>query len=75
MFIDGKNTMSVTDIQKLESHTGGTLHRILGATGRAKPAVATEWNEFEISTVGARVHCTAKGRVTTVDHFVNVFHC
>ena len=74
IFINGKNAMAVMDIDKFESHTGGAIHGIFVATGRAKTAVTAERNEFEVPTVRTTVHGTAKRRITTVDHLIDIFH-
>ena len=36
--------------------------------------MATKSNKFEIATTGAAIHCTAKGRVTTTKHSVNIIN-
>ena len=47
---------------------------IFVAIGRTKATMATEGNKFKLSTMCADVHGTTEGRVTTVDHFINIFH-
>ena len=60
IFINGKNTMTVADIDELKRHTGGAFHSIFVSAGRAKAAVTTKSNKLEITTVGAGVHGAAK---------------
>ena len=36
--------------------------------------VTTERNKLEISAVGTAIHGTTKRRITTVDHFFDIFH-
>ena len=74
IIINGKNAMAVMDIDKFESHTGGAIHGIFVAAGRAKAAVTAERNEFEVSTVRTTVHGATKGRITAVDHLIDIFH-
>lgn len=74
LFINGKNTMTVGDIDQFKGHGGSALHGIKVATGRTEAAVAAERDEFQLSTVRTAVHGTAKGRVTTVDHFIHVLY-
>ena len=74
VFIDGKNTMPVSNINQLEGHVCGAFHGILISTGRTETAVTAERNKFKLSTVGATVHGTTKRGITTVDHFIDIFH-
>lgn len=46
MFINGKNTVAVGDIDEFKGHRGGVLHGVEISAGRAKTAVAAEGNEF-----------------------------
>ena len=60
IFINGKNAMTVLDIDEFKSHTGGAFHSIFVAAGRAKTAVAAERNKLKVPAVGAGVHGTTK---------------
>ena len=42
LFINGKDTMAVRDINKFKGHRGSTIHGIFISTGRAETAVAAE---------------------------------
>ena len=66
--------MSVFDINELKGHTGGAFHGIFVATCRTESTVTAKRNKFEIATVRAAVHGTTKRRITTVDHFIDIFH-
>ena len=66
--------MTVLDTDEFERHTGGAFHSIFVATRRAKTAVTAKRNEFEVPTMRTTVHGTAKRRITTVDHFINIFY-
>ena len=46
VFVNGKNTMSVDDINQLKGHGGSTLHGIKISTGRAEAAVAAKRDKF-----------------------------
>ena len=72
--INGKNAMTMSDINQFKRHTGSTFHGIFVATGRTKATMATEGNKFKLSTMCADIHGTTESRVTTVDHFINIFH-
>lgn len=74
LFINGKNTMTVGDIDQLKGHGCSALHGVEIPTGRAEAAVAAERNKFQLSTVGAAIHGPAKRRVTTVDHSIHVLY-
>ena len=64
--------MAMGTVDEFKSHRGSAVDGIHVAAGRTKAAVTTECNEFEIAAFGARVHGTAKRRITTVDHLVYV---
>ena len=72
LFINGKNTMTVGDIEQLKGHGSSTLHCVGISAGRAEAAMAAKRNKFELSTEGTAIHSPTKGRVTTVDHFIYV---
>ena len=74
LFINGKNTMTVGDIEQLKGHGSSTLHCVEISAGRAEAAMAAKRNKFELSTEGTAIHSPTKGRVTTVDHFIHVFY-
>ena len=63
-FINSKNTMAVLDTDELERHTGGAFHSIFVSARRAKTAVASKRNEFEVPTMGTTVHSATKRRIT-----------
>ena len=42
--------------------------------GRAETALAAERNKFKITTVRTAIHGTAKRRVTTMNHLVDIFN-
>lgn len=74
LFINGKNTVTVGDIDKLKGHGGSALHGVEISTGRAKTAVAAEGDEFKLSAMRAAEHCPTKGGISTVNHFFYVFN-
>ena len=65
--------MTVMNVNELKGHTGRAFHGIFVSTSRAKTAVAAKRNKFEISAMGAGVHGSAKRRITTVDHLIDIF--
>lgn len=64
VFIDGKDTMAVPDIDEFKRHGGRTLHGIFIATGRTEVAVAPERNKLKVAAMRAAIHGTPqkKGR-------------
>lgn len=66
IFINGKDAMAVLDTDEFERHTGGVFHSIFGFARRAKTAVASKRNEFEVPTMGTTVHSATKRRITAV---------
>ena len=73
MLIDSKDTVSVRDIDEFKSHVGGTFHGILIAAGRAETAVTAERDELKVAAFWTTVHGAAIRRVTTMNHFLDVF--
>ena len=73
-FRDSKNTVSVGTGNEFAGHGKRTLLIILVTTGRAEAAFATEGRKLEITTVRASEHSTAMRRITTVNHFFDVFN-
>ena len=74
VFIDGENTMPVSNINQLEGHVGGTFHGILIPAGRTETAVTAERNEFKFSAFRTAVHGATIRRVTTINHLLDVFN-
>ena len=73
IFINREDTVSVPDVNEFKRHGCSTFHRILVAAGGAETAVAAKRNELKFSTVWASIHSATKRRVTTVDHFFDIF--
>ena len=65
IFINGKNTMTVADIDELKRHTGSALHGIFIATGGTKAAVTAKRYKFEVPAVLTTVNDTAERGITT----------
>ena len=74
IFINREDTVSVLDVNEFKRHGCSTFHRVLVAAGGAETAVAAKRNELKFSTVRASIHSATKSRVTTVDHFFDIFH-
>ena len=66
--------MSVFDINEFKRHGSSANHRIFDTTGRAKTTVTAKRNDFQLATMGATIHGTAKGWVAAFNHFVNILH-
>lgn len=64
LFINGKDTMTVCDINQLKGHTGRALHGIFVSAGGTETAVASERDELKLVAVGTTIHDPAEGRVT-----------
>ncbi len=74
VLIYGEDTVPVLGEDQFGSHFESTGHSIFRSAGRAKTAMAAERNKFKIPAVRAGIHGSAKRRITTVDHFINVIH-
>lgn len=72
--VDGKDAVPVGNINQMKGHRGSALHGVFIAAGRAETAVTAEGDKFEFPAGRAAVHGAAEGGVTTMDHFVDVFH-
>ena len=72
--INGKNAMTVPDINELKGHRGSAFHGIFITADRAETTVTTERNKLEISAVGTAIHGTTVRRITTMNHLVNIFN-
>lgn len=73
-FVDGKNTMPMSTVDKFKGHTGRTFMGIFHTAGRAETAFAAERNELHVVAGRADIHGTAKRRVATMNHLRDVFH-
>lgn len=55
LFRDGKNTMTMTTIEKFKGHGGGAFSGIKIAAGWTKPTFAAKSNGFEFATVSTAI--------------------
>ena len=74
IFINGEDTVSVLDVNQFKRHGGRAIHRILVTASRTETAVAEKRNELKFSAVWTAIHSATKRRITTVDHFFDIFH-
>ena len=72
--INCENTMPMCAVNKLKGHTGRTFLGILHTASRAEATFAAEGNKFDVVASGADIHGTAKRRITTIQHFIDIFH-
>lgn len=74
VFINGKDTVSVSHVDEFKSHRSSALHGIKIATGRAEAAAAAERNKFKFAAMRTAIHGITKKGITAVDHFINIFN-
>ena len=74
VFVNGKNTMAVGDINQLKGHGGSALHGVEISTGRAETTMAAERDKLKLTAVRTAIHGAAKGRIAAVYHFIDIFH-
>ena len=74
VFINGKNTVTMEDVDQFKGHGGSALHGIEIAAGRTETAVAAEGNKFQLTTVRAAIHGPTESRIAAVNHFLHVFN-
>lgn len=60
IFINGKNAMTMLDIDEFKRHTGGAFHGIFVAAGWTKAAVTAKRDKPEVTAMRASVHGAAK---------------
>ena len=65
--------MSVDTGNQLAGHGERAELIVFIATGRAETTLASESNKFHFATVGTGIHGTTMGRVTTMNHLVDIF--
>lgn len=63
IFINGKHTVPMSNMDQFKSHTGSAFHGIFIAAGGTKAAVTAKGNKFKITTIGAGIHCPTEGRI------------
>ena len=74
IFINGKNTVAMSNIDQFKRHIGSAFHGIFVTTSGIKASVTTERDKFKIATMGADIHSSAKGRIATAQHLIDIFH-
>lgn len=74
VFINGKNAMALWDMEEFKRHTSGAFHGIFVAAGRTKAAVTAKRDKLKFAAMGTAIHGTAEGRITAVDHFIDIIH-
>lgn len=74
IFINGKNTVAMSNIDQFKRHIGSAFHGIFVTTSGTKAAVTTGRDKFKIATMGADIHSSAKGRIATAQHLIDIFH-
>ena len=73
--INGKNAMTVSDINELKGHRGSAFHGIFITADRAETTVATERNKLEISTVDHLIdisHLSRSGMKSIFNFFIMI---
>lgn len=60
VFINSKDTVSVSHIDEFKSHRSSALHGIKIATGRTEAAAAAERNKFKLTAMRTAIHGATK---------------
>ena len=74
IFINGKDTMFVSNIEQFKGYRGSTPHGIEIAAGRAETTAAAKRSKFKLAAAGASIHGSTKRGITAVVHFINIFN-
>lgn len=72
-FIDRENTMTMRTVNEFKRHSGGAFLTVFHSARGTESALTAERNKFKMTTGGTGIQGTAKRRVTTMNHPVNVF--
>ena len=64
----------MSTVNKFKGHFCRAVNAVLVTAGRAELRMEAERNKFQFAVVGTAIHGTAKRRVATIDHLLNVFH-
>jgi hypothetical protein len=73
-FRNGENTMTVLAGNEFTGHRKRTVKIIHVATGRAETAFAVKGNIFKVTTMRAAPEDTAIGRISAMNHLINIFN-
>ena len=60
LFVNGKNTVAVSTLNKLKGHGIGSVLTVFDTTGWTESAFTAERHKFEVSTFGTGIHCPTK---------------
>ena len=60
IFINGKNTVAMSNIDQFKRHIGSAFPGIFVTASGTKAAVTTERDKFKIATMGADIHSPPK---------------
>ena len=74
IFINCEGAVSVLNVNQFKRHRCSTFHGILVTARGTETAVAAKRNELKFSAVWTAIHRATKRRITTVDHFFDIFH-
>lgn len=74
VFVNGKYTVAVGNVNQLEGHGSSALHGVEVSAGGAETAVAAERDKFQFSAVRTAIHGSTEGGIAAVDHFFDIFH-
>lgn len=74
IFINREDAVSVLNVNQFKRHRFSTFHGILVTARGTETAVAAKRNELKFSAVWTAIHSATKRRITTVDHFFDIFH-
>ena len=65
--------MAMRNIDEFKGYGSGSVNGVHVATGRAETRMATERKKLEVTARRTSVQGATKRRITTVEHFVNIF--
>ena len=70
---DGKNTVSMLDINDFKRHGSRPVNGVHVAAGRTEAGMAAERNKFQVPAKRTGIHGTVEGRITAANHFFYIF--
>lgn len=70
---NGKDAMTVLDINDFKGHGSSPVNGVHVAAGRTEAGMASEGDELQVAAERTAIHGTTKGRITAVNHFFYIF--
>lgn len=71
---NGKDAMPVLNIEEFKRHRSSPVNGVHVAVGRTEAGMTTERNKFKVTAERTAIHGTAKGRISSGNHFFYILN-